>query len=240
MAVIVIQSFRTENVPSWITSCLASVRHWCEAKGYTWHFVGDELFDHVPSWYLDKTGHGPVAADYGRLVLLQEALASGDYDEAIWLDADTCILDEAMTFAPVQSCAFGQEFWVQEDSGVLRVRKNVHNAACVFKQGCVVLPFLAETVASIIRRADPDHIAPQMVGPKLLSALHSLYGFDLLPQAGALSPAVIDDLVAGGGPALALMLEKTPVPLQCVNLCASLVSESSADIVLANLDLLRR
>lgn len=238
MNTLVIQSSPTTGVPSWIARCQASVRDWCEAKGYTWRFIGDEMFDLVPPWYLKKTGRGPVAADYARLKLLQVALDDEGYDQAMWFDADVLVLDRQMTLDYSQSCAFGQEAWIQEEAGGLRVRRNVHNAVCAFRRGCVVLPFLIATVASIIRRADPGHIAPQMVGPKLLSALHSLYGFDLLPQAGALSPAVTTDLARGGGPALALLKQQSAVPLQAVNLCASLIDDETADRVLEHAGLL--
>jgi hypothetical protein len=241
MKTVVIQSFRTDAVPAWIEVCMASVRNWCELKEYTWRFVGEELFDDVPHWYLEKTGRGPVAADYARLKLLQNALDNDGFDQAIWLDADVYIMAPALSLDCKQSCAFGQETWIQANNngkGGMQARTNVHNAVCVFRRGCVVLPFLADTVASIIRRADPAHIAPQMVGPKLLTALHSLYGFDLLPQVGALSPAVVKDIIHGGGPALDLLLEKTPVSLQAVNLCASLIDDQSAEMVLERIAVL--
>ena len=238
MKTLVIQSCSEENIPSWIEACLDSVRMWTEQQGYQRCFVGDEIFNLVPDWYLAKTGRGPVATDYARLVLIREALANQGYDQAIWLDADMFVLDPSMTLDSAGSCAFGQEIWIQQESGKLKARKNVHNAVCQFRRGCVVLPFLIETVASIIRRANPDKIAPQMVGPKLLSALHSLHDFDLLPQVGAISPEVARDIVAGGGAALSLLQEKLRSPLQAVNLCASLMDDEQGPLVVAGLPLL--
>ena len=43
----------------------------------------------------------------------------------------------------------------------------------------------------MIARVDPNHIAPKMVGPKLLKVLHNLAHFDLEPQAGAMSPLLL-------------------------------------------------
>jgi len=215
-----------------------SVRAWSEARGFDYRFIGDEIFDCVPDWYVAKSGRGPVATDYGRLILLQAALAVQGYEQAIWLDADVFVMDREMNLTCEGSCAFGQETWIQEEDGALKARRNVHNAVCLFRRGCVVLPFLAETVLSIIRRVDADHIAPQMVGPKLLSALHSLYAFDLLPQVGAISPAVAADLMAGRGEALELLRRKSAVPLQAVNLCASLIAAKDAETVIGNLRLL--
>ncbi len=54
-----------------------------------------------------------------------------------------------------------------------------------------------------------------MVSPKLLTALHSLYAFDLLSNVGAVSQEVARDIGSRGGPALT-MLDKTLVPLQAV------------------------
>ena len=236
---LVLQSYRTDPVPDWIQQCLESVQSWSREHNHTWRFIDDDLFDLVPGWYMDKTGKGPIAADYARLVLLKNALSSEEVDQVIWLDADIFVLDNAMQISSGKSCAFGQEVWVQEEQGVMKARKNIHNAVCLFKQQCVVLPFLIETVASIIKRADPDRIAPQMVGPKLLSALHSLYDFSLLPQVGAISQEVAADIQSGQGPALNLLLEKTSVPLQAVNLCASLMTEADASNVIAGLTLLQ-
>ncbi|MDG2177021.1 MAG: hypothetical protein P8M72_12955 [Gammaproteobacteria bacterium] len=237
---LVLQSYRTDPVPDWIQQCIDSVQSWCNKQNLTWRFIDDDLFDLVPDWYMDKTGKGPIATDYARLVLMQNALATEDVEQVIWLDADIFILDDDMQISSEKSCAFGQEIWIQENQGTIRARKNVHNAVCLFKQGCAVLPFLTETVASIIQRVDPDKIAPQMVGPKLLSALHSLYDFSLLPQVGALSQEVAADIKAGSGPALDLLLEKTSVPLQAVNLCASLMSEVDACAVIAGLPVLQK
>jgi len=54
MRTVVYQSFRTENVPAWISRCLESVRLWAGAKGYDYRFIGDEIFDLAPGWYREK------------------------------------------------------------------------------------------------------------------------------------------------------------------------------------------
>jgi hypothetical protein len=215
---------------------METVQGWARSKHYDYRFVGDEIFELVPDWYKTKVGDKlPVATDYARLVLIHSALESGLYDRALWFDADTLILDQSLSIEFSTSCAFGQEVWIQKDASKYRAVKNVHNALCVFKQGCPVLPFLIQTVESIIKRVDPAKIAPQMVGPKLLTALHNIAGFSLLPQIGALSPAIIADIVAGGGRALDLLKLKSTEPVQAVNLCASLIVEAHAELVIENL-----
>jgi len=98
----------------------------------------------------------------------------------------------------------------------------------IFTRESVVLPFLRQLASSIIRRADADHIAPQMVGPKLLKALHSLSSFGLFPEAGALSPALLREIEVGHGPAIACYRGGHRPPLKMVNLCASLVSDDDS------------
>jgi hypothetical protein len=226
--VLVVQSCSPAQQQSWIGSCLESVQQWADSQGYDYRLVGDEIFRLVPDWYRDKTGSKkPVATDYARLVLLQQALDEG-YAEVIWLDADVLVFDEGLALGFEGSCAFGQEIWVQPVDDTFAARRNVHNAVCVFRKGCPVLPFLIQTVASIIGRIDPAHIAPQVVGPKLMTALHSICGFSLLPQVGALSPAVVADMCAGSGPALNLLRRKSIVKPQAVNLCASLIKPAQA------------
>jgi len=214
---------------------MASVREWAVLRGYDYRFVGDEIFDRVPDWYLAKIGdRKPIATDFARLVLCEEALDQG-YDQVVWLDADVLVFDDGLSLDVKGDCAFGQECWVQRGAnGKWSVRHNLHNALSVFAAGGATLPFLRQTVSSIIQRADPQYIAPQMVGPKLLSALGSIAGFTGLPAVGALSPAVIDVLV-GLEPEQALQRLKDAAKgrAYAMNLCSSLISEENANALIA-------
>lgn len=239
MKTLVIQSCSAAARQGWMGQCLTSVQRWAALHGHEYRFLGDEIFDVVPPWYLAKVAAKlPVATDYARLVLLQQALDDG-YDEALWFDADLLILDDTMSLTYDGSCAFGQEVWVQR-SGTgahsrLQARRNIHNAVAVFRQGCPVLPFLQHCTLSLVRRIDPAHIPPQLCGPKLLQALQPLADFALLPQVGALSPLVVADLCRGGGEAWDLMLQHAAAAPQAVNLCASLIGEVEARAVIAAL-----
>lgn len=215
--------------------CLTSVEQWTAGLGHEYLFIGDEIFETVPDWYLAKVANKlPVATDYGRLVLMRDALKAG-YDEVIWFDADLLIFDQSLQLMFDGTCAFGQEVWIQQPGIRLEARRNVHNAVCVFRQNCPILPFLLHTVESLIRRVDADRISPQMVGPRLLNALHPLADFPLLPQVGALSPEVVADLAAGQGPALDLLRKESRVPLQAANVSASVNQPEMAAAAVAAL-----
>ena len=236
-SVLVLQSAAAQ-APAWQQRCMGSVQAWAADRGYAYRFLGDELFEQVPDWYLEKVrGRMPIAADLGRLQWIERLLSKG-YSWVLWFDADVLIFaPNRLDVTLDQSCVFGQEHWVQakpkhesnnESRGSVRwaVRKNIHNAFAAFPQSCPVLPFLVDLVLRMMKRVDPDYIAPQMMGPKLLSSLHSLAAFDYVADVGALSPDVLREIATGAGNgALKALCDAQPKPLAAANLCASLVSE---------------
>ena len=214
--------------PLWQSRCLSSVREWCAQQGYRYHFLGDELFDRVPNALRNKlAGRTPIIADLARLSLLKDHLES-EGGTALWLDADTLVVDALWTPNTEVSARFGEEYWLDTDSrGRLKIFKQPHNAFMLFSADNTVLPFLHQVAHSIIERADSAAISPQMIGPKLLKALHSLADFPLCPEAGALSPMLASELVRGGGPAIDAVRESRR-PKTCLwNLCGSLAGEES-------------
>jgi len=235
MTTVVIQSFRTEDVPAWISSCLESVRSWTDEKGYAYRFVGDEIFDMVPARYRENAGHRPpVITDLGRLLLIQGALADGA-ERAIWLDADVLVFDPArLSFDDDPAYAFGREFWVQPGpDGGLRVYRNVHNAVSLFRRENPFLEFYVHACERIVRAASGS-VPNQVVGTKFLTALHNIMGFDLIETVGMLSPLVNGDIAAGGGPALERLRAVSPRPLAAANLCSSLAGGEADGVSLTD------
>ena len=82
----------------------------------------------------------------------------------------------------------------------------------------------------MIEHVDPDPIAPQMVGPKLLKALHNLAHFDLEPEAGTMSPLLLKAIRESDAEIIELFIERTGHVPNCLNLCAGLIDESDLDI----------
>ena len=227
MRVTVLQS-AADLRPAWVDGCLHSVAEWCALAGYEYQFIDDGLFDCVPRWYLDKVaGRLPIAADYARLWHCRRLLNEGA-EQVVWIDADTLVTDVRWRLPGEYLTTFGEECWIQsDDKGRLQVKRQPHNAFCAFRHDSPVLDFLVDATQSIISRADPQFIAPQMVGPKLLKALHNIVHFQLLPAAGALSPEVIRAIVDGGGKALELFITERRCDTAMANLCASLQQYSA-------------
>ena len=111
--VLVLQS-ATAQAPAWQQRCMGSVQALAADRGYAYRFLGDELFEQVPDWYLEKVrGRMPIAADLGRLQWIERLLSKG-YSWVLWFDADVLIFAPNLLDVTLdQSCVFGQEHWVQ-------------------------------------------------------------------------------------------------------------------------------
>lgn len=208
---------------------------WCRQQAYDYRFKGDELFETLPDWYWHKVGQRrPIAADLARLLWVRDELARGQFEVVVWVDIDVFVIEPAhLQVAPRSSCIFGYEHWLQPkpDGRGFQVRKNVHNAFCAFTPDCPILAFLIEAILRMVRRVDADFLAPQFAGPKLLTSLHNIVGFELEPGVGAISPTLREALLQND---TRLINQGMPERLLAANLCASL--DSPAQEMLQLLD----
>jgi len=210
---------------------LLGVEAWSKDHGFAYQLFDDSFFEVLPDWYRQKLkGRGPILADLARVLHIRAALDAGA-DRVIWCDADTLIIDESWQPSVTAHSRFGEEHWLQRDkSGRLEIRRQPHNAFMIFLQASPVLDFLIHTIESMIARVDPDHIAPQMVGPKLLKVLHNLAQFDLEPEAGASSPLLLKAIRQDNAEIVKFFLKRSGHLPKCLNLCASLIEEADLDI----------
>ena len=219
--------------PDWVSRCMTSVADWSQRQGYGYHCTGDELFDWVrPELRAKLHDRTPILADLARLRWIESELAARD-GLVVWIDADTLVVDPDWCVPDSEHTIFGEECWVQPTAeGAWRAYQSPHNAFMGFRAASPVLGFLAYLSESIIERADEAHIAPQMVGPKLLKALNNLTQFTLVPEAGAVSPELLAEWVGEAGLATACYEQTARAPLALVNLCSSLThSEEDAERV---------
>jgi len=221
-ATLVIQSHRLPLPYAWLQPCLDSVASWAQAKGYDYQFLDDQIFDLLEPELVEKTRAQPViTSDLARLKSLQQGLLEG-YACVIWCDADFLIFKADKFNLPQADFALGREVWVQPgEQGKLRAYIKVHNAFMMFRQGNHFLDFYTDTAQRLLRLTQGG-MPPQFIGPKLLTALHNIVICPVMESAGMLSPAVIRDLLAGGGKALDLLHDKSPVSLAGANLSSSL------------------
>jgi len=215
--------------PDWVNRCMTSVADWSQRRGYHYHCIGDELFEWVtPELRAKLHDRRPILADLARLRWIEAELAVRG-GLVVWIDADTLVVDPDWCVPDSEHTFFGEECWVQPTAeGAWRAYQSPHNAFMGFTAASPVLGFLAYLSESIIERADAAHIAPQMVGPKLLKVLNNLAQFTLVPEAGAVSPELLTEWVGDAGPATACYEQATRPPLALVNLCSSLTLSEEA------------
>ena len=239
-ATLVIQSHRDPLPFEWLRLCLDSVTSWAQDNRFEIRFIGDELFDLVEPDLFEKIGAQTViASDLARLKILQQGLVEG-FDRVIWCDADFLIFDPAQFLLPDTDFAVGRELWVQRDnSAKLRTYKKVHNAFLMFRRGNHFLDFYCDAAERLLR-LNQGRMAPQFIGPKLLTALHNIIQCPVMEAAGMLSPLVMRDLIEGQGAALSLLRQQSPSALAGVNLSSSLTegegfSEAEMEILIKQL-----
>jgi hypothetical protein len=200
---LVIQSFRQENVPSWIERCLNSVRAWAGARGHDYSLSGDEFFELCGSAYLTRGNKNPRAiTNLARLIATRQSLDAG-YSKVIWLDADVFVFDpdRLMLDFPSQSLptgyAFGREVWLDPPSGG-DIPLNVptpHNAATYFTSDAVDLDMLI----SLIRHIDAEReiVSNFQLGVRLLQGLQYSLMFPTFPHVALFSPWLVTALALG-------------------------------------------
>jgi len=226
MKTIVYQSQSTANMRPWIEGCLSSVERWANGLGADYQFLGDALFDLVPDSLRSKFATQPVVlTDLARLRLMLSAL-QGEYERALWLDADMLIFSPEQLMLPAAGHAVGREVWVQSEAGKLRAFSKVHNALLMATRDDSFLPFYADTAESLLRRVEQP-VVPQFIGPKWLTAQHNISGLNVVESAGMLSPLALADISEAGGDALRLACRKHASPLAALNLSASYVGKAT-------------
>ena len=86
MKTLVVQSYRTVDVPVWIGRCLASVKAWSALRGYDYRFADDSSFALCGAEYLARVGDNKRSiTNLSRLELIRRAHDEG-YDLAVGPD----------------------------------------------------------------------------------------------------------------------------------------------------------
>ncbi len=231
MGTLVLQSHRRPLPHPWLQDCIDSVAAWCAQNGYRHRFLEEDVFAPLPPALRDKTRDRPViASDLARLRWLQRLREQG-WQRVVWMDADVLIFDPDALVLPDTASAVGREVWIDHDRhGRLKSWRKVHNAFLMFGPGDSLLDFYADSAERLLLAA-PERIPPQFIGPKLLTALHSLSRFPVLETAAMFSPLLLRDLLgelqAQG--AIDRFLEDSDAPPAAANLCCSSVNGGQLD-----------
>lgn len=230
MKTVVYQSYRTHYVPAWIARCMESVRAWAEVQGFAYRFFDDRMFAYAPAWYRKRVNnHVLLVSDLARLCIAKELL--GEFERAIWVDADLVIFDAVkLTIPIVEEYAFCQEIWVYPtDDGTPMADKRVCNALSVFVRGNSILDFYIHACKMIVSRR--TEMSPLEVGTNFLTALRAKVPFPILEHVGLFSPAILFDLERGSDAYLRMFMHESATPIYGANLCAGLRNTTTQGVV---------
>ena len=235
--VLVLQSCKPGAHTGWLAECMESVKVWATRLGYSYERIGDELFDAIPADVRELLkGRGMNLADIGRATTARARLAAGACDKYIWVDSDVLVFDPAHFRLPLtEPVAFCRELWVMEDTErKLVMREAVNNAVSLYSRGEPLLDFYIEACLRSVRR-EKQKLDRLALGVHLPTILHRAYHFSLVYDVPNLSPWVIRDLLAGGGPCLGKLKGehlRWKTPATAANLCSSLADKKFGDFPL--------
>jgi hypothetical protein len=220
MRTLIIQSYRTHDIPAWIARCLASVEAWARAKGYDYRLTDDSVFSLCGDDYLARVGDNKCAiTDLCRLELIKLALAEG-YDRAIWIDADVLVFaPDRLDFPPAQRITFARETWLSPTKDGWNVNKTMNNCVIVCPQGDPDLDLIIQTTRHRARHHPvTNHL---QVGVDLLRGRHRFLRFPLLPNVGMFSNHLLKAIAQNQEQAIGCQAVYHGTPVYAANLAAS-------------------
>jgi len=232
MKTVVYQSFRTENVPSFISRCMDTVRHWAGLRGFDYRFIDDRMFDYAPDWYREKADNDKcLVSDLTRLELAREFL-SGGYQRSVWVDADIVIFEpDGFTVEISEGFALCREIWVDRKSDWFRppvTAENVNNSVSVFCSDNDFLDYYIDKCKSIVRNT--SILSPIEVGTKFLTSHHKDKPLKLIQDVGLFSPVVMNDIATGGRSYLRAYGRDFRTRIHAANLCNSFLGKKFMEI----------
>ncbi len=221
MKTIVYQSFRTENVPAWISRCMESVRRWTAQNQFGYRFYDDRFFDLVPrELYPRASAFKCVLSDYARLVAAKQLLEEG-WERAIWLDADALVFDpDHFEIEVTHGYAFCREVWLDRVFlGSPQFRLTVNNSVSVFCRDQTIIDFYLELARKILAGTQP--ITTLSIGTDVLLNLRRTAPFPLLTSVGIFGSEMAERYLSRDERFLRQYLAYQTSPIRAVNLCLS-------------------
>jgi hypothetical protein len=232
MSTIVFQSYRTHDVPAWITRCLASVRGWAEQSGHEYTFLDDRLFDALPHWYSAAVGHRLLPrTNLARLLAARTFLAQG-YERVVWVDADVLAFDPGRwTLEPGdEGFAFTREVWFETRWGAPVARSGINNSVFIVAAGNPFLEFCIWAHERIARTNTEIH--DYATTTRLLTDLDRGAPLPIITSVGLASAVLHRAIRENRESELRAYMQAHGYPVYAANLSGSIVGRNVNGIVL--------
>lgn len=219
-ATVVLQSFRTRDVPAWIAACMGSVEAWAAGAGYRHERMDDAFFALAPVWARRRCAGNPYAVtDLARLAWMRRTLAKGA-SRVVWMDADVLMFRPARFALPDAGHGFAREhFLAVGDDGATSITEGVNNAVMTFMHGDPMLDRYWSAATSALRAMPEGPVPRTALGPALLERLDRAWPLTRIEGVGLYTWAILHDLAHGAGGLREEADAAMPAPPACANLC---------------------
>ena len=218
---VVLQSYRTHDVPPWMAECMGSVRAWAQGQGWDYEFMDDRFFDLAPGWVKARCGNNLYAVtDLCRLLWLRDRLREG-VERVVWADADLLVFaPEKLGLATGSGYGFAFELLLEpKPDGSMGTRGGANNALMVFERQQPVLDFYLFACEERLKHYGDGQVPRTALGPDLLVALSRVLPLPILHGVGLFDPLMMKEIRDGHGPRTSLFMAHSPRPLGAANLC---------------------
>ncbi len=221
MKTIVLQSYRTSDVPTWMAACMASVRAWSQSRGWAYAFMDDAFLALAPAWARERCAGNPYAVtDICRLVWLKRMLDRG-WACTVWADADLLVFAPDSLDIPIgRGHGFARELFLQvaADGRALPIH-GINNALMAFERGDNMLDAYLAACYAHLRVLAPGPEPRTALGPAILAELATQHDLRLIERVGLFTLAMMQDLAGGGGTHAREYLRLSATAPAAANLC---------------------
>lgn len=226
-ATVVLQSFRTHDVPAWLQACLHSVRGWAQQQGWQWRFMDDAFFGLAPDWARQRcAGNVYALTDLCRLLWAERTLAEGA-ERVLWADADVLVFEPARLRWPAgQGHGFARELFLPVDrqGRAGSPQHGINNALMGFEAGDPVLADYRAACEQALHSAPAGPVPRTALGPALLVELGRQRPLQVIEGVGLFTLAQMQAIAHGpahapGRALLAETLRHSHTPPAAANLC---------------------
>ena len=218
---IVLQSYRTRDVPAWMATCMASVRGWARQMGWDYEFMDDAFFSLAPEWVHKRCAANLYAVtDVCRLIWLQKKLAQG-HTRVIWVDADVLVFDPHNLTVPTGiGQGFARELFLKLDAdGTTIPVLGINNALMAFERGDPSLQTYLDACLARLQALPPGPVPRTALGPAMLAELSAKHDLNTIERIGLFSLAIMQDIAGGNGALGREYLRFLAAPPAAANLC---------------------
>jgi hypothetical protein len=239
MKTVVYQSFRTRDVPGFISRCLVEAKAWAALHGFDYRFYDDAFFDLIPAPLRARaSAYKCLASDYARVVAARDLLASG-YERAIWLDADALVFDPA-NFVPraTSGYSYAREVWLHRTwFGRPQFRLTVNNSLSIYCHDQTIIDHYLDSASRILASDLP--LMPTTLGTDWLLNFARSTPIPLETKIGVFNPELAQHYLADTARTLRPYLNFHTSPLAALNLCLSKIDSAKNGFVFNDATALR-